>query len=336
MSIKESITKELIFEHFNHKTSPIQRKMIYDWLLIRQNEELYYEWLEEWERMSPQYVIDSDRLTGNYLKFLAQTPNEKPIYNNQTRIIPKKTPSRRVYWSVAASLFLLISVSTYLFSDDLQYKTYKTGFGEIEHFILADSTMVTLNANSSLRISRLQFNRPARQVYLNGEAKFSVSHKVDNEAFLVKTENDFDVKVLGTEFEVYARHQDRKVVLNKGKVQLQYPEGTHQKQVLLQPGDHFELNQISNTAKTNYKPLKEFASWTQKRFVFDEKSLQEVALMLKENYDLDVEIQGKKLADRVIMGSFVANNEDELLLSLSELLDINILKEGKHVQLIEK
>lgn len=58
--------------------------------------------------------------------------------------------------------------------------------------------------------------------------------------------------------------------------------------------------------------------------------------MLKENYDLDVEIQGKKLADRVIMGSFVANNEDELLLSLSELLDINILKEGKHVQLIEK
>ncbi|MBK7438349.1 MAG: hypothetical protein IPI77_16495 [Saprospiraceae bacterium] len=90
MSIKESITKELIFEHFNHKTSPIQRKMIYDWLLIRQNEELYYEWLEEWERMSPQYVIDSDRLTGNYLKFLAQTPNEKPIYNNQTRIIPKR------------------------------------------------------------------------------------------------------------------------------------------------------------------------------------------------------------------------------------------------------
>ena len=66
---------------------------------------------------------------------------------------------------------------------------------------------------------------------------------------MVKTENDFDVKVLGTEFEVYARHQDRKVVLNKGKVQLQYPEGTHQKQVLLQPGDHFELNQISNTAK---------------------------------------------------------------------------------------
>ena len=36
MSIKESITKELIFEHFNHKTSPIQRKMIYDWLLIKQ------------------------------------------------------------------------------------------------------------------------------------------------------------------------------------------------------------------------------------------------------------------------------------------------------------
>lgn len=334
--MSDSITKELIFDHFNHKTTPIQRKMVYEWLQNEKNEELYYEWLEEWECSHVLYVPDTNGQTRQYTEFLAQDP-PPDIIRSVRKLVPFK-PGRRFEHRgfAAAGILLLLSISTFLLKDKLVYKTYHVGFGEIYTFVLTDGTEVTLNANSSLKLSRFAFNNPSREVFLNGEAKFSVAHRQDNTSFLVKTGNDFEVKVLGTEFEVYARHKDRKVVLNKGEVQLQYLEGTQQKQVLMHPGDHFELDQRTSTVQTKQQPIKDFASWTQKRFVFDEKSLKEVAEMLHENYGLVIEIPSKDLAERVIMGSFKADNEDELLQSISELLDISVLKEGKHVQLIEK
>ncbi len=334
--MSDSISKELIFDHFNHKTTPIQRKMVYEWLQQQEHEELYYEWLEEWEHTHVLYVPDTTKHTHQYTQFLAQDSSIDIKRGVQKLAYPKPSHVFELKRFAAAGIIILISILTFLLRDKLQYKTYNASFGEIYSFLLTDGTEVTLNANSSLRLSRLSFNRPTREVFLNGEAKFSVAHKKDNTSFLVKTGNDFEVKVLGTEFEVYARHKDRKVVLNKGEVQLQYLEGTEQKQVLMHPGDHFELDQRTSSVQTKQQPLKDFASWTQKRFVFDEKSLKEVAEMLHENYGLEIEIPNRDLAERVIMGSFKAENEDELLQSISELLDITVLKEGKHVQLIEK
>jgi len=332
----DGITKELIFDHFAHKTTPLQRKMIYEWLQNEAREEQYYAWLEEWERANPQYDPNTEKYLSKYTAYLVKTPTDQNG-NNIRKLIKSNIPATIwSRWSVVASLMLLLILSTLAFREKLFNKTYKTNFGEIYSFRLNDGSEVTLNANSSLRLSRFQFSRRIREVFLIGEARFSVTHKPDNQHFIVKTGNDFEVLVQGTEFEVYARRQGRKVVLNKGKVQLHYLQGNTAKQVLLKPGDHFSLDQQNNLVQNTFKPLKNFASWEQKRFVFDENSLQEVAIMLQENYGLEVKIESKELAERIIMGSFKAENEDELLKSISELLDITVLKEGNQVQLIEK
>jgi ferric-dicitrate binding protein FerR (iron transport regulator) len=58
--------------------------------------------------------------------------------------------------------------------------------------------------------------------------------------------------------------------------------------------------------------------------------------MLEETYGLKVKVFGTDLANRKLMGSFQAENLDELLNTISELLRINVIRQNNEVELIEK
>src|SRR6185437_3682694 len=87
----------------------------------------------------------------------------------------------------------------------LQYSEIRTGYGEIKSVLLPDSSVVTLNANSKLRIPEQWTEASGRQVWLEGEAYFAVQKKAATaEKFVVHT-TEVDVEVLGTKFNVNAR-----------------------------------------------------------------------------------------------------------------------------------
>lgn len=56
----------------------------------------------------------------------------------------------------------------------------------------------------------------------------------------------------------------------------------------------------------------------EKRFVFQETTLKQVSYMLEENDELQVKINDQALAEWVLMGSFQADNVDQLLQSIAE------------------
>lgn len=95
----------------------------------------------------------------------------------------------------------------------------KTGSRERRLVYLPDGTKVTLNANSTISVDA-NFGKNSRLVKLEGEAFFDVTH---NEAmpFIVKLQN-FDIKVLGTMFNVRSYPGDKKseTALVKGKVEI--------------------------------------------------------------------------------------------------------------------
>ncbi|MCA0228918.1 MAG: FecR domain-containing protein [Bacteroidetes bacterium] len=335
--MKRDISKELIFSHFAHKSSPLQRKMIDEWLQTEANEEQYFAWLEEWENTHPQYLPKSEAALENYEAFLeanphSQLPTEMPASESVV------SSNRRYWfrWLAAASVVLVLGGVGWLFRSSLLYQTYQTAFGETKSVRLPDGSKVTLNANSLLRLPRFGFGTKNREVFLKGEASFSVTHTPDHQKFVVKTNKQFEVVVLGTEFSVYARQRISKVVLSKGKVQVRYQQGRTQKQIVLTPGDLVTLDRENNMDKKAVSHPQNYAAWEQKRFVFEETSLQDVAYLLQENYGLEVEIKDKELSERVIMGSFRAENVDQLLQSISELLDISVVRQGNRVQLSDK
>ncbi|SFE66330.1 FecR family protein [Spirosoma endophyticum] len=335
--MESEINKALIVSHFARKTSPLQRELIAQWLRQRENEEQYYEWLEEWEIQHPQYLTQPERSFQRYVNFLTENPHkeemeeviEAPIVS-----LPIRWYTRT--WLVAASVLLVLGLGALLFRNQILYRTYQTPFGKSRFIRLDDGSTVALQPNSTLRVPRWGFGQKTRDVLLRGEANFSVTHTATNQKFVVKTDNQLEVVVLGTEFTVFARKRGARVVLNRGKVQLQYQEGQTARQLTMKPGDLVLLDRKNHIALKTVKQLQTQPVVKEKRFVFQETTLEEVAYMLEENYGLQVKIKDQALAGRVLMGSFQADNVDQLLQSISELLDVNVVRQGNQVQIMDK
>lgn len=330
-----NINKELLFNHFARKTSPLQRQLINDWLKEEKNEELYYQWLEQWEQHNFQYLPETNLALTHFINFMEASQNNKKFTSDLTSNEENRYSPRWFKWAIAASIFLCLGLLTFLLRNQLYYQSYQTQMGENQMINLSDGSKAVLNENSTLRIARWGFGSKNREVFLTGEASFSVKHTLDDQQFIVKSDNHFDVIVLGTEFSVYAREQGSRVVLKKGKVKIEYTEGNNQKQLIMKPGELVSLDTQNHIQKkvALLKPQNVEANGN--RFVFEETTLQEVGYLLEENYGLSVEIKGEELSQRVLMGSFRAENVDELLKTISELLNINVLRQGNRVILSE-
>ena len=231
---------------------------------------------------------------------LERPPTEAPL------VLSESSSWNRPFWLAAASVVLVIVLAGLLFRNQIIYQTYTTAFGETRSLTLDDGTSVRLNANSSLRVPRWGFGRTSREVLLMGEADFSVTHTPDDQKFVVKTVKDFEVVVLGTEFTVFARNRGARVLLNKGKVQLHYQENKIARQVTMKPGDLVTLDPENHIALKMRKQPQLPPIGNEKRFVFEETTLEEVAYMLEENYGLQVEIKrpgtGRARTDGFVSG----------------------------------
>ena len=58
MSLKNSITKELLFTYFDGKATPLQKHRIGDWMEEPENEEFFYACVHEWELANLKYEAD--------------------------------------------------------------------------------------------------------------------------------------------------------------------------------------------------------------------------------------------------------------------------------------
>ncbi|MFN8349650.1 MAG: FecR domain-containing protein [Spirosomataceae bacterium] len=329
------ISKEFIFSYLSGKTTALQKQMLDEWIKNPANEEQFYKWLVEYEYQHPQYMV---RLQDAIDRFHAKADHYDA---NPDFILSADTPSLPVRrylgrWLMAACFILGMLIGGWAFKDNLIYQTYTTTFGETKSLQLSDLTKITLNANSSLQVPRFGFGSSTREVFLNGEANFAVTHTPDHQRFVVKTEKGVEIIVLGTEFTVYSRRQSAKVVLNKGKVQLRYLEGKARKQVMMKPGDLVTLDPKNRLRQEVTSQPEKYAAWKDHRFVFEDTSLEEFSKIMEENYGVRVVIGDRTLAKRTLVGSFRAENADELLGIISEIFDINIVKTGDTVMLTDK
>ena len=337
-----TIDKQLLFEHFANKTTPLQKRRIEQWLIVEKNQELFYAWLVEWEN---QYAPYSPELEAPLQRFILHMENSPSIRllneskSDRANAIVATTPLRSKWsfwgWSAAASLFIGVLLSGWLYKDAIVYETYQTAFGETKSVRLADGSQVSLLASSSLRVPRFGFSKTSREVWLKGEANFNVTHTVDHLKFLVKTDKGFDVVVHGTEFTVNTRSYRANVMLRKGKVQVNCRLGKTRQQIMLKPGDLVALEQPSRPQIQHQVQPQTYTQWKEHRFVFDNMTLQDFGQLLTENYGLSVDIPSQAIARRTLVGSFRAENVDELLQTVAQLFNLTITRQGNTVKLTE-
>lgn len=134
-------------------------------------------------------------------------------------------PMKRRFPTAAWALLAAVAVMGFLWFAGRdaapEWRTYACGPGDKQTITLADGSQVVLNAGSQLE-APLQFTSNERRVRLSGQAWFRV---VKGGQFVVETANA-RVTVLGTQFDVWARNNQTKVVVDEGKVALTSPDGS--------------------------------------------------------------------------------------------------------------
>lgn len=339
--MEEIINKEVLFDYFSGRVSPLQKKSVERWLAEPASREQYYQWLHAWELSRLQ--TNTNWQTA-FHKTASRMSDTAPATEQADGLIKHGWQSGRA-WLAAASVLLVLGVSGWVFRDALLYQTVQTGFGQTHTLTLPDGSAVTLNANSSLRFPRwfgtpISFGRwsidiaaagsNARTVELTGEADFSVRHLPNHRRFVVLTAKGLNVTVLGTQFTVLSRERATRVVLRSGRVQLTTQQ-PNQPPLMMRPGDLVTLNPRGQLNLTRTAHPETLASWKHQRFTFEQTSLREIADLLHDNYGLTVTIDHPTLADRTISGSFPARDANEVLQLVAQLLQINYIRENDRV-----
>ena len=161
--------------------------------------------------------------------------------------------------------------------------------------VLPDSTKVTLEPESKLKFSTA-FNKTEREVCLEGEAFFEVSHNA-NLPFLVYA-NEVTTKVLGTSFIVKAieREQEITVVVKTGKVTVYTNRNEAKKSlpaegIILTPNQQIvydkkekEISKMLVKAPKVILPEEEV-----RRMRFEEVPVTEIFKALEKAYGVDIE-----------------------------------------------
>ncbi|GAB4033863.1 FecR family protein [Spirosoma gilvum] len=338
--MEELVNKTLVFDYFAGKVSPLQKKSIEHWLAQPGNQDIYYQWLHEWELTNLQLTTNWQNAFQTTRQRIGATVRVAGPFED----VPVRWwDNRRMgVWVAAASVLLILGIGNWLAGDVIRYKTIETGFGETKHCQLPDGSVVELNANSRIRFPRFGFGSESRipllsvgtagrQVELIGEADFSVRHLPNHQRFVVLTPKGLAVNVLGTQFTVFSRERRTQVVLRSGKVALTLPKQSNEPALIMKPGDLVTLDAQGKLALKQTLHPENASSWKQHRFTFETTSLREIAQTLHDNYGLTVNIEGEELANRTISGAFPAQDANELIKLVADLLQINYHRDNNDV-----
>lgn len=192
-----------------------------------ENQHDIQEW-EQWISLHPQHaaVVNKARQLldivsagqGNKLEQLAalkDAMNRRERLQEMLRTKPEEgtaavTPSpvksmrRRTYLAYAASVIGLVTAGSLLYlkygsAGALRQQEFRTAQSARKTVVLPDNSVVMLNENSHLAISK-RFSASHREVTITGEAFFDI--KTDAAHPFVVNTGDYSIRVLGTSFNV--------------------------------------------------------------------------------------------------------------------------------------
>jgi ferric-dicitrate binding protein FerR (iron transport regulator) len=196
---------------------------------------------------------------------------------------------------------------------ELTYNTINTNKGGRYKIVLADNSIVWLNAVSSLKYPTT-FTGDQRVVELTGEAYFEVAKSFVSQKpgtapkrrpFLVKV-NGMQVEVLGTHFNImsYGEESMIKATLLEGSVRVTPVPVTGggpvaRRSQLLSPGQQATLNSKNDQqVKVTEADTEEAIAWKNEVFVFNNAPIEKIMREVARNYDVEVVYEGALPVDK--------------------------------------
>jgi ferric-dicitrate binding protein FerR (iron transport regulator) len=327
------------------------------WVLSDEKENHLY-W-QRWMKMHPdqlEVLNEAKKVLFALREDQLQLPDERKnalrqkIVDITRSVHPNASPADRrpilrkrqvQLWPKIAAAVLVLVACSWLFYTFAWHQTaemqYTTAYGEIKTLVLPDSSVVTLNGNSSIKYTYRQDASQQREVWLEGEGFFEVNKKKIATAsgqsqpvkFIVHTDN-LSVKVLGTRFNVRHRREQTQVVLEEGSIELDLK--AQEDPLRMVPDEMVEVKKGEKVISQKVVKAGDYIAWKEGILNFDGASFSEISTVLKDNYGLELHFVNKSDADHInLRGTFPAENMDILLEAIANITQTTIKKEGKKV-----
>lgn len=300
---------------------------------------------EAWQALSNgmDKLEQKERQAGNILagsgRFEQVTGKPGP---GSREILRSGRGVRRVFIAAAAAVILLTAgLFTYFNHSFESSKTVEVarkqltaGEGERAIYMLSDGSKVTLHAGSRLEVP-IQYNADSRELFLEGEAYFEVTHD-PAKPFIVHTEHAY-THVLGTKFLVQAWDDAGgrvEVVVAEGKVAFgdSCSKGSSTREVILTENQKGLLAGDEDPVLTNNIDLDWYLGWTQGQLAFNNRPLGEIIPRLERWYVLDIQTEDERIdAKRLTAEIDYSQPMGEVLKGIALSLDLEFEKEGRNV-----
>lgn len=199
-----------------------------------------------------------------------------------------------------------------------EYISYSTCFvpnGETRKFLLPDSSEVNLNSGSIL-VYPEKFTGKKREVYLIGEARFSVT-KDKQAPFIVKT-SEFAVNVVGTVFNVssYSNENISSVTVKQGVVNVSLSGENASNGYQITPNEQLLIDKKNGYTEERDFDANKALAWEKGGIMFDGETIHEIAKMIERKYGISVYITNNKYDNARITAKFIHGETIEEFLSV--------------------
>lgn len=229
--------------------------------------------------------------------------------------------------AAAAALFLTGAATSELVTGKRQETVLMASSENISSYTLPDGSKVWLNKNSWLTYNQ-KFGKRTRQVALKGEGYFEVNRD-EQRPFIVKMQNNLDIKVLGTTFNAcnYPSLNKAEVILRSGSVQVS--DNGRNEYVILKPNQKFTWNE--GTAEISSVNAMNCCRWFEHRLVFDNVKLKDILENLSHKYQTEISLNVGNLADKHMSMTIRDESVEDILDILTTLLPIRWRYQGAEI-----
>lgn len=211
----------------------------------------------------------------------------------------ERRPGTRLWLAAAAAVICMTTAAIWFAATR---HDYSAGVGQQVAYELADGSSMLLNTRSHARVS---ISERERVIELDGEALFTVAHEAAR-PFIVRTRSAI-ARAVGTQFNVYAQDNGAtKVSVVEGVVQVApvaSASEVHAPPLLLSAGEEAEVRSYQ-VARRPSQSVAASVAWQKKTLVFENATLEEVAMQFNRYNVVQFSIAPEIGAKRRLSGTF--------------------------------
>lgn len=218
------------------------------------------------------------------------------------------------------------SVEQDLVETEAAPNTVVVPYGKRTMICLSDNSKVWLNSGSRL-IYPARFDSDKREVYLEGEAIFEVSHDPEH-PFHVLT-RDVEVKVLGTVFNLTAYPDElvTQTVLEHGAVELKFQGESMwaKSKTKMVPGSLAVYDPQKKTVEQTRVDPKYYTSWKDGYLAVESQKLGEILKKVARYYNASIRISDRALEQEMFSGNLdLQQSVDQVIEVIAEFIRFKV------------